>query len=267
MAVFDPELAARMKMPKELLDISSELHFAVHIGRSHIYAALYNFSESKCFWKADSEIPVGMSVYKFIYQRNWIEGIYRKCTITFDSDTTALVPQSLFRTEAAADYLEMQHGVQQVQAGFVEIPEAEAVICFEQPEWQNEVIRHFPNARVIPLVALLTRLAAVRLHESNPVFLLAVSSGSVSIITVRNKAIVLMASHEAKTPEDVLYHVSNAAMRLQIDLENCRLELMEASMDDSLRQLLKRYAGEVVPFKEVLTATSSAITQLHYLCA
>jgi hypothetical protein len=76
-----------------------------------------------------------------------------------------------------------------------------------------------------------------------------------------------MATHEAKTPEDVLYHVSNAAMRLQIDLENCRVELMEASADDSLSQLLKRYAGEVSQLKEVIASTDSAITQLHYLCA
>lgn len=267
MAVFDPELAARMKMPKELLDKSSELHFALHVGRSHIYASLYNFSESKCFWKANSEVPAGMSVYKFIYQRNWIEGVFRKCTITFDSDTTALIPQSLFRPEAASDYLEMQHGVQQAQVGFIELPEAEAVICFEEPDWQNEVVRHFPNARVIPMVALLTRLAAARLHQGYSLFLIAVSSGSASILAVQNKSIVLMATHEAKTPEDVLYHVSNAAMRLQIDLENCRVELMEASADDSLSQLLKRYAGEVSQLKEVIASTDSAITQLHYLCA
>jgi hypothetical protein len=117
------------------------------------------------------------------------------------------------------------------------------------------------------MVALLTRLAAARLHQANSVFLIAVSSGSASILAVQNKSIVLMATHEAKTPEDVLYHVSNAAMRLQIDLENCRVELMEASADDSLSQLLKRYAGEVSQLKEVIASTDSAITQLHYLCA
>ena len=111
MIAFDPELAARMKMPKELLDRAPELHLALHTGQNHVHAALYDFASSTCFWNVQSEVPAHLSVYKFIYQRNWIEGVFRRCTVTFDSDAYALVPLSLFDAESCADYLQMQHGL------------------------------------------------------------------------------------------------------------------------------------------------------------
>lgn len=267
MIAFDPELAARMKMPKELLDRAPELHLALHIGEHHVHAALYDFAASTCFWNVQSEVPEHLSVYTFIYQRNWIEGVFRRCTVTFDSDAYALVPLSLFDAESNADYLQMQHGLSGMPSAFFELPEAEAVVVYEIPEWQQDLMRSFPNARVLPLSALLTKLAVAKVQQSGEEFLLAYSSGTVTIAAVKGKNLLLLATHEARTPEDVLYHLSNAAMRLQIDLENCSLELLEITAGNELAELLARYVHEV----KLLTANSSmegpAITQIHYLCA
>lgn len=267
MVVFDPELAARMKMPKELLDKASELHLAMHIGRETVYAALYDFSSSSCLWNVQSDVPPGISVFKFIYQRNWIEAVFRRCSVTFDTDCYALVPTSLFDPLSCGDYMEMQHGVTTSQTGFIELPEADAVICFELPEWNADLLKHFPNARILPLSALLTRVAAARNQMADSDFLVAFSSASVTIAAVKNKALVLLSTHEARTEEDVLYHLSNAAMRLEIDLDNCSLQLLDMSGHEDLFHLLQRYSKEVKMLAAHATSEGCSATQLHYLCA
>jgi hypothetical protein len=267
MSVFDPELAARMKMPKELLDRAGELHLAMHLGVDFIHASLYDFSASTCLWDVQSVIPAGISIQKFIYQRNWLEGIYRRCTITFDTDRYALVPRSLFDENVVADYLNMQHGFMDGSADYIELPEAEAVLCFEVPNWKTELIQHFPNARLIPLSALLTKVAAMKFQQQQECILVAVSSEAVTFACVRNKSLLLLSTQNSKTPEDVLYHLSNAAMRLEIDLGNCTVELLSHRTDDELSILLKRYIKEVLPIHQLDKANCSMFTQLHYLCA
>jgi hypothetical protein len=267
MAVFDPELAARMKMPKELLERAPELHLAIHAGLREVHAALFDFNQSTCLWHVYSELPPGISPYAFIYGRNWIEGVFRKCTITFDCDTYALVPQSIFDPAAGADYLSLQHGVESTSTGFVELPEAEAVICFEWPDWYANLMRVIPNARVQPQSALLVRLALAKAQTGESSFLVATSSDYVTIAGVKNKVLMLLASHEARTPEDILYHLSNAALRLQIDMEHCRIQLLEAVENGEVLELLKRYVKEIRRVEAPASIESPAITQLHYLCA
>jgi hypothetical protein len=267
MLVFDPELAARMKMPKELLEKAQDLHFTLHIGRQHIHAALYNFAESDCLWHVHSEVPPGLSIYKFIYQRNWIEGVFRRCTITFDSDSYALVPVSFFDSNTTADYLQLQHGVSAESAGYTEIPEAESVMCFEIPDWQADVMRHFPNARILPVSSLLLRLVAARPNLSARGFLVMFSSYTVSIAAMRDREIVLLSTHEARTAEDALYHLSNAAMRLQIDPENCQIEYLDTAEQHEFTELLKKYFGAVKPLIVNAEVNAPVVTQIHYLCA
>jgi hypothetical protein len=267
MVVFDPELAARMKMPKEMLEKAPELHFTMHISKQHIHAALYDFSIASCLWNVHSEIPVGLSPFKFIYQRNWIEGVFRRCSVTFDSDTYALVPTPLFDENSCNDYLHMQHGLQQTQTAFIELTEVDAVICYELPEWYAELIRCFPNARILPLSALLARTAVAKMNQAKAEMVVAFSSSSVTIAAVKSKALVLLTTHEARTHEDVLYQISNAAMRLQIDLDDCSIELLDATDSTELLLLLKQYVKEAKSFAFPVSTNGSAITQLHYLCA
>lgn len=267
MTVFDPELSARMKMPKELLERAPEFHLAIHVSTTEIHAALFDFHAAKCLWNVYSEIPAGISPYKFIYQRNWIEGVFRKCTITFESDNYALIPQSLFDPAACADYLQMQHGTNTVSTGYTELPEAEAVICFEWPDWYAEVMRIIPNARVIPQAALIARLATSQAQLGEAGFMVSVSPGNSTLAGFKNKAVALLVTQEARTAEDILYHLSNAALRLQIDLENCRVYIMETKPGTDNQALLRRYVKEVSSVTSPAGMQSPAITQLHFLCA
>jgi len=266
MSVFDPELAARLKMPKELLDRAGELHLAMHLGDHYVHASLYDFSASTCLWDVQSETPAGISIQKFIYQRNWLEGIFRRCTITFDSERYALVPRSLFDENAVSDYLNMQHGFQEGSAESVDLPEAEAVLCYGLPDWKAELIRFFPNARIMPLSALLTKVAATKFQQLQECFVVAVASNSVTLACVRNKSLLLLVTQNAKTAEDVLYHISNAAMRLEIDLGNCSVEFLSHDAVDELSTVLNRYIKEVKPIIRFDNSNCSAFTQLHYLC-
>ena len=267
MLVFDPELAAKMKMPKELLERAKELHLTIHIGIDRVHASVFDFNSSSCFWHVHSDLPLGLEPYQFIYQRNWMEAVFRKCSITFDTDTYSLVPQSLFDPSLCADYLQMQHGVMSNAPAYTELSEAQAVLCFEGPDWQNDIIRLIPNARVMPLGALLTRLAIIKAQSDDVGFILAVSSGMVTMAGWKNKNLVLLATHDARTPEDVLYHTSNAALRLQIDMETCHAELLQTIPDDEMGKLLGRYLKVCAPLSLPVIADAPAITQLHYLCA
>jgi hypothetical protein len=267
MVVFDPELAARMKMPKELLERAEELHFAMHIGTRHVYAALYENASFTCLWSVSAEVPAGISVFKFIYQRNWIEAVFRRCSVTFDTDCYALIPSSLFDPQACADYLHMQHGVMSQQTGYVDLPEVEAALCFELPEWNTELLKYFPNARIVPLSALIIR-AAIGGKQTGPSdFVLVHSSSSVTIAAIKNRSLVLLSTHEARAEEDVLYHLSNAAMRLQIDLDNCSLQLLNMSETPDLLTLLQRYTKHASKLDIHSNSDHGASTQLHYLCA
>jgi hypothetical protein len=173
----------------------------------------------------------------------------------------------LFDESVVADYLNMQHGFMEGSADYIELPEAEAVLCFEVPNWKTELIQYFPNARLMPLSALLTKVAAMKFQQQQECILVAVSSEAVTFACVRNKSLLLLSTQNSKTPEDVLYHLSNAAMRLEIDLGNCTVEILSHRTDDELSILLKRYIKEVLPIHQLDKANCSMFTQLHYLCA
>ena len=267
MSVFDPELAARMKMPKELLDRAGDLHFAMHIGDGYVHASLFDFVDSACLWDVKSAVPAGLAVEKFIYQRNWLEGVYRRCTISFDCDQYTLVPRSLFDDNAVSDYLKLQHGSEESATECIEIPEAEVVLCYLLPQWKTEIIRFFPNARIMPLSAFITKAAAAKFQHQIQYIIAAVTPEHVTLACIRNKMLLLLCTQDAKTSDDVLYHLSNAAMRLEIDLENCAVELVASAGREELTTLLRHYVKEVKLVHRTEHTNCSAYTQLHYLCA
>jgi hypothetical protein len=267
MSVFDPELAARMKMPKELLERAGELHFAMHIGDGYMHASLFDFAHAACLWGVQSALPAGMAIEKFVYQRNWLEGIYRRCTITFDCDQYALVPRSLFEENAVSEYLKLQHGAEAEITYYLDLPEAEVVLCYVLPVWSSEIVRYFPNARLMPLSALITKSAVAKFNQQQQCLIAAVTSEHVTIACTRNKMLLLLSTQDAKTPEDVLYHLSNAAMRLELDLENCAVDVIAENRGEETAALLSHYVKNIKLVQRLENSTCSAFTQLHYLCA
>jgi hypothetical protein len=267
MSVFDPELAARMKMPKELLDRAGDLHFAMHVGDNYVHASLFDFTDSACLWNVQSELPAAMAIEKFVYQRNWLEGIYRRCTITFDCDQYALVPRSLFDENAVSDYLKLQHGAETGATDSMELPEADVIVCYQLPNWSGEIMRFFPNARLMPLSALITKAAAAKFQQQQQSIIAAVSPNHVTLACIRNKMLLLLSTQDAKTPDDILYHLSNAAMRLEVDLENCAVDVIASQGSEEAIMLLRRYVKDVKAIRRLEADSCSPFTELHYLCA
>jgi hypothetical protein len=265
MAVFNPELAARMKMPKELLDEASSLHFALHIGDRYVEAALYDAASSTCRWHVISEEFIGDPV-EFIYQRNWHDQLFRKCTVSFDTLVYAIVPTPYFEEKQIAAYLQLQHGVLSNQPQHIELAELDAVCCFESPEWSARLMGFIPNARILPSAAVLARYAAIAATGDGASCVCWVTERQLTMVCLRQRKLHLLASNEVSSEEDVMYHFSNAAMRLGFDLEHLSLDLLIGRGMTELTELLSKYVRQVNTL-EAADEIGSYMPQIHVLCA
>ncbi len=265
MAVFNPELAAKMKMPKELLDEASSLHFALHIGDRFVEASLFEAATSKCRWHVVSDEFLGDPV-EFIYQRNWHDQLFRKCTVSFDTAHYAIVPNAYFDEKQMGAYLQLQHGLAVTNAHYTEIPELDAMCCYESPDWLSRLMGFIPNARVIPTSALLARYAAVSATIDESTCVCWVTDRQVTMACLRRRKLQLLASNEVSSEEDVMYHVANAAMRLGFDLEQGAFELIIGKGMSELLPLMSNYVSQV-KHAESPEGIGSYMPQIHVLCA
>ncbi len=76
-----------------------------------------------------------------------------------------------------------------------------------------------------------------------------------------------MSTQDAKTPDDILYHLSNTAMRLEVDLENCAVDVITSQRAEEVIMLLRRYVKDVKAIRRLEADSCSPFTELHYLCA
>lgn len=268
MAVFNPELAARMKMPKDLLDEASGLHLAMHLGDQTVEAALFEAATSQCRWHVVAELPEALDPAHFVYQRNWYEQVFRKCSVSFDCERYALIPLAYFDSAMCAEYIRLQHGAVAEQAAYIELSELDAVLCYEYPAWHTKLSSMIPNARLFPSSALLLRYARMHAPRGGSAFYAWVNRRSLTIACMKDKAPVLLASNPISNEEDVLYHLSNAAMQLQVDLEHVHLEMIVSAPGFELQQLLSKYVVNVQTLPSTsLCEEGSFIAQLHSICA
>jgi flagellar biosynthesis component FlhA len=128
-------------------------------------------------------------------------------------------------------------------------------------------MRYFPNARLMPLSAFITKAAAAKFQHQLQCIIAAVTPEHVTLACIRNKMLLLLSTQDAKTSDDVLYHLSNAAMRLEMDLENCAVELVASAGREELTTLLRRYVKDVRLLHRTEVTNCSVFNQLHYLCA
>jgi len=268
MAVFNPELAARMKMPKDLLDEASGLHLAMHLGDASVEAALFDAATSQCRWHVVSELPQGIDPSQFVYQRNWCEQVFRKCTVSFECERYALIPLGYFDVAMCAEYIQLQHGSSVEQATYIELSELDAVICFEYPSWHTKLSAMIPNARFFPSASLLLRYARMHAPRNGSAFYAWVAARSLTMACMKDKAPVLIATNAISSEEDVLYHLSNAAMQLHVDLEHVRLEIIDSASGFLVEQLLAKYIADVKTLPSTpLCEDGSFTAQLHAVCA
>lgn len=266
MAVFNPELAARMKMPKELLDQASGLHFVMHFSERFVEAALFEASGTRCLWHVNTELPIGNAV-DFVYQRNWHEQVFRKCTVSFDTLIYTAVPLAYYDSEQNSSYLKLQHGSLNASTSSIELAELDAVVCFEIPAWQGRLMSFIPNARIMPVAALLARYMRSIAPRQGQAIGLWVNENNMTLCCLNDRNLTLLMSNAVTAEEDVLYHLSNAAMRLELDLEHTNLELIHGNGFRALKSTLDKYIRKVnTPAVDKIVNEGSFMPQMHILC-
>ncbi len=268
MAVFNPEMAARMKMPKELLDEASSLHLAMHLSEQSVEAALFDAATSQCKWHVFVDITALSDPAQFVYERNWNEQVFRKCSVSFDCDRFALIPKAYFDENLCAEYIRLQHGSISSDTTYLELSEIDAVLCFALPSWHQRVVSMMPNARLIPSAALLMRYARMHAPREGSAFITWVCAQSMTLACMKEKNPVLLASNAVSSEEDVLYYLSNAAMQLDVDLENVSLNLLVSAPGMEVKPLLERYIVNIISLSSSVSCPEgSFMPQLHAICA
>lgn len=273
MTPFSPETAARAMMPKDLLGEASSLHLCLHLSPGYMQVALAEAAGSDFQWAEDFAPEQIKHTYSdtvdFTAGRNWAEKVFRKCTLTFDTASFALVPNAFFDATKERELLEFQTGKTSQSTAHLPLPEIDAVMVFEQDPQVRELIKQFPNVRIFPTAYLFVKHALLRAEREESTLHIGRIGHQMLLCVVKNKKLLLLNHFEVQSDEDVLYHASNAAMRLAIDFENAQLSLYEIAQTDSLATLLKGYNKHM---KHAFTDEGKKVrasfpAHLHILCA
>lgn len=273
MTPFSPETAARAMMPKDLLGEASSLHLCLHMSPGYMQVALAEAAGSDFQWAEDFAPDQIKQTYAdavdFTAGRNWQEKVFRKCTLTFDTPAFTLVPNAFFDASKERELLEFQTGKKANSTVHLPLPEMDAVMVVEQDLHLRELIKQFPNVRIFPTAYLFVKHALLRVEREESVLHISLIGHQMLLCVVKNKKLLLLNHFEVQSDEDVLYHSSNAAMRLGIDFENAQLSLYVTPQADTLSSLLKGYNKHV---KHVFTDEGKKVrasfpAHLHILCA
>lgn len=272
MSAFNPEISARAIIPKDLLGQASSLHLAIHISTEFVEASLSEAAGGEFHWSGIFSLEAGhkniQEAIAFVSERNWGDRVFRKCTVSFDTSEVCLVPGAFFSEEKAAELLSFQCEMSSPAAEFIEFPELDAVMIYGLPEWSADICRKFPNARFYPQAALALRHAQSFTGAGADVLGIYACANHLSLIIFRNRKVHLMNHFYIEGDEDILYHATNAAMRLGIDFENAYVYVAANSGSESLCNLLKHYNRKTsLIFPGETSDQISYLSILHSLCA
>ena len=274
MNVFSPEIAARALVPKDLLGQASSLHFALHVHKNFVAASLAEAAGGDFHWSGDFPIEDAGGSFEnalhFIRERNWSEKVFRKFTLSFDTTEFTLVPTAFFQKEKEKQLLEFNTGTVGGLIESMEIPELDAVMIYSVDEHIRELTARFPNARIFPSAALFAKYAYAQSDRTEKEFHIYHTPGFMLLAVMQGKKLLLLNHYPVHTDEDILYYTSNAALRLDLDMENTRVRLYEMPLREYLENLFSHYSTNV---KHVFKSDAgekhqaSFISHLHILCA
>lgn len=273
MSAFNPEIAARALIPKEILGDASSLHLCIHLSEHLMQVAVAEASGREFLWAENFEIENKRGDYRsaldFAQGRNWSDRIFRKCTLSYDTALFTPVPQAFFDVKKQNELLGFQVGKPIQNASHLSLPEIDAVMIYEQDSDVRSFIRLFPNVRIFPTAALFVKYALLSAEKDEAVLYIAHSGNTMLLSALKDKKLLLLNSFEIQNEEDVLYHASNAAMRLNLDFENIKIQLCSLSQSEALISLLKRYNKhtEYALRDEAAKVRAGFPAQLHVLCA
>jgi hypothetical protein len=251
---------------------ASSLHLSMHLATDFVEAALAEAAGGEFHWTGifpiESNQMSGKDALHFVTERNWSDKVFRKCSVSFDTSEICLVPRAFFEPDKAMELLSFQCNLTSSASDHIEFPEWDAVLIFGLPDWTFDLCKKYPNARFYPISALAARHAQSFAGAGQDVMGIFVSSDHLVLTIFRNKKLHLLNTFHIAGDEDVLYHASNAALRLGIDFENAVVQLATTKRSESLANIFKHYNRHTTHlFLNESSDHMSYLSMLHTLCA
>lgn len=246
---FNPEIAAKALLPKDVAASAATLHLAIHINPALVEVAVVDRDTNKELWLEkfdilnDSDADLSQAI-DFVRHCNWGDKVFRKTTISFDNTDFVLVPQGFLVPGKERELLEFSTRREADCPETYMIPEIGAGIVYDLPLTIQSLAARFPNVRFYPSSGLCLR-HAVSVSQELSCFHVLVQHGYMLVIAFHDGQVKLTNHYGIQGNDDVLYHVANAAMRLGIHLESSDLTLYGASVTGELKEMLEVYVGKV----------------------
>jgi hypothetical protein len=249
MSFFNPEIAAKALLPKDVAASAATLHLAIHINPALVQVAVVDRDSNREIWVEkfdilnDSNSDLSQAI-DFVKHCNWGEKVFRKTTISFDNADFVLVPQGFLVPGKERELLEFSTRREADCPETYMIPEISAGIVYDLPINLQGLASRFPNVRFFPSSGLFLRHTVSVANDSSGFHVL-VQHGYMLVIAFHEGQVKLTNHYGIQGNDDVLYHVANAAMRLGIHLESTNLSLYGASVSGELKELIEGYVGSV----------------------
>ncbi len=249
MSFFNPEIAAKALLPKDVAASAATLHLAIHINPALVQVAVVDRDSNSEIWVEKFDILNDsnsdlIQAIDFVKHCNWGDKVFRKTTISFDNADFVLVPQGFLVPGKERELLEFSTRREADCPEIYMIPEISAGIIYDLPLHLQALASRFPNVRFFPSSGLFLR-HAVSVANDLSGFHVLVQHGYMLVIAFHDGQVKLTNHYGIQGNDDVLYHVANAAMRLGIHLESTNLSLYGASVSGELKELIEGYVGSV----------------------
>ena len=240
-AGFFPEVAAQSGIPIELINRSSSLRMGVHVGLHRLQCVIWSDQDDQPLWSVDLDCSNLPSASEALFSTRWGEKTFRQCLITFDADKICLIPAAFYVEDQKSQFLAFQTGDDSREAAKVDVPTMQAKILFRLPADAQRIQRFFPNAQIIPTSSLLLNHAMRKASATSNHIQFHLTGKVLTMIAFVNGEMSLMNTYQVSTPDDILYYMSGAAMRLGIDFSDAHLEgYFESDWDSELVTTLLR---------------------------
>ncbi len=246
MTVFDPEIAAQAILPKEIGAKSMSLHLAIHLHPEMVQAMVFDYESQQILWlkKFDLDDTYDRTLARavdFVNLKNWGDFVFRKTSISFDYPDFTLVPTGFLEDGKQSDLLKFSVGREPDNVEVYEVNEVGAAVLYDLPVIVQRLAERFPNARFFPSVGFFLKDT---LRSANGLHVL-VQEGFMLAVVFHEGDMRLTNHYGIQNNEDVLYHLSNAAMRLNIHLASAKVVLYGSDAGEGLKSLLEDYIETV----------------------
>ncbi|MEZ4799219.1 MAG: DUF3822 family protein [Flavobacteriales bacterium] len=267
MTGFDPEIAAKSLIPKEVMAKASSLHLAIHLHPDFVEGAVMDPENREVLWNEtffleDSNPQDFKRISEFVTLRNWGDRVFRKTSITFDDPDFTLVPHGFLIPGRESEILKFATQRDPEQAESYSISEIGASLLFNLPSEIRKLAARFPNCKFYNSAAFFIK-ESLRQSKDKSGFHVLSQKGFMLVVACSNGEIKLTNHFGIQGVDDVLYHLANTAMRLEVDLASSNVTLYGKTSDEKLTELLINYVGNV----KTAPSHLSYSVLIHFLCA